>query len=77
VAPGVDEHVAGAGAGEARAQPCDVAFHGAFADLSDYVARHGISREEATAWANDLFERAELGEYFFSFSRYVVTTRKP
>jgi arsenite methyltransferase len=44
--------------------------------ISDYVARHGISCDEAAAWAN-LFECAELGEYFFSLSRYVFTGRKP
>jgi arsenite methyltransferase len=45
--------------------------------IGDYVTRHGISLDEATAWANDVFECAELGEYFFSLSRYVFTARKP
>jgi arsenite methyltransferase len=45
--------------------------------ISDYVTRHGISRDETTAWANDIVECAELDEYFFSLSRYVFTARKP
>jgi arsenite methyltransferase len=45
--------------------------------ISDYVARHGITPDDAAAWANDLRERAQLDEYFFSLTRYVFSARKP
>lgn len=45
--------------------------------IRDFVTHHGISRENATAWANDLRERAQLDEYFFSLNRYLFTARKP
>ena len=31
--------------------------------ISDYVTRHGIAPDDARAWADDLLERAQLGEY--------------
>lgn len=45
--------------------------------ISDYVTLHGIELDHAAAWANDLRERAQLSEYFFSLNRYVFTARKP
>ena len=45
--------------------------------ISDYVTRHGIAPDDATAWADDLLECAQLGEYFFSLNRYVFAARKP
>lgn len=45
--------------------------------ISDYVTRHGIAPEDARAWADDLLERARLGEYFFSLNRYVFAAQKP
>jgi hypothetical protein len=45
--------------------------------ISDYVTRHGIAPDDAAAWAADLLERAQLGEYFFSLSRYIFVARKP
>ncbi len=40
------------------------------------VARGGITREEAEAWARDLRERGEDGEYFFSLNRYLFLATK-
>lgn len=45
--------------------------------ISDYVTRHGIAPHDAASWAADLLERAQLGEYFFSLSRYIFLARKP
>jgi ubiquinone/menaquinone biosynthesis C-methylase UbiE len=45
--------------------------------ISDFVTSHGVPRDDAIAWANDLRERARLAEYFFSLNRYVFTARKP
>ena len=43
----------------------------------DYVASHGISQDEADAWANDLRELSSRGDYFFSSNEYIVTGIKP
>jgi hypothetical protein len=45
--------------------------------ISDFVTGHGIPRDDAFAWADDLHERARLAEYFFSLNRYVFTACKP
>ena len=39
--------------------------------------RHGISREEAGAWADELRERGADGTYFFSLNRYLFLAAKP
>ena len=39
--------------------------------------RHGISGEEAEAWASDLRSLGEAGEYFFSLNRYLFQAVKP
>jgi len=39
--------------------------------------RHGISREEAGAWADELRERGADGSYFFSLNRYFFLAAKP
>ena len=41
------------------------------------AGRHGISREEANAWAEELRERGRDGSYFFSLNRYLFLTVKP
>jgi ubiquinone/menaquinone biosynthesis C-methylase UbiE len=45
--------------------------------VTDYVTRHGIDANETAAWADDLRKRVELGDYFFSLSRYAFTSLKP
>jgi SAM-dependent methyltransferase len=45
--------------------------------VADYVASHGISQDEANAWADDLRELNSSGEYFFSSNEYVFTGVKP
>ena len=39
--------------------------------------RKGISRAEAVAWAEDLRQLGEKGEYFFSLNRYLFIATKP
>jgi arsenite methyltransferase len=39
--------------------------------------RHGISREEAGAWADELRGRGADGSYFFSLNRYLFLAAKP
>lgn len=41
------------------------------------TGRHGISREEAGAWADELRTRGRDGSYFFSLNRYLFLARKP
>lgn len=41
------------------------------------VARAGIPREDADAWAADLRGQAERGRYFFSLSRYLFLAERP
>ncbi len=43
----------------------------------DYATSHGISQDEADAWANDLRELSSRDEYFFSSNEYIVTGIKP
>lgn len=40
------------------------------------VARGGVPREEAEAWAGELRERDARGEYFFSLNRYLFSAVK-
>ncbi len=43
-----------------------------------FVIRHGgIEKEEAKAWAAELKELGDAGEYFFSLNRYLFLARKP
>lgn len=42
-----------------------------------FVIRHGgIEKEEAKAWAEELKELGDEGEYFFSLTRYLFSVRK-
>ena len=41
------------------------------------AGREGITREEADAWAQEVRQFAEHGEYFFSLNRYVFLATKP
>jgi len=43
----------------------------------DYVTLHGISRDEADAWGNELAELSSRGEYFYSSNEYIFTGAKP
>jgi SAM-dependent methyltransferase len=43
----------------------------------DYAVSHGISQDEADAWADDLRDLGSRGEYFFSSNEYMVTGLKP
>ena len=43
----------------------------------DYATSHGISQDEADAWASDLRELSSRDEYFFSSNEYIVTAIKP
>lgn len=46
--------------------------------IAAFVAgREGITQEEADAWAHDLRQFAEHGEYFFSLNRYIFLATKP
>ena len=46
--------------------------------IAAFVAgREGITREEANAWARELRQFAEHGEYFFSLNRYIFLATKP
>jgi arsenite methyltransferase len=45
--------------------------------IAQFVAgRSGITPDEAQAWANELRESGERGEYFFSLNRYLFSARK-
>lgn len=41
------------------------------------VEEAGVDAGEFEAWVDDINERAEEGEYFFSFNQYLFTARKP
>ena len=43
----------------------------------DYATSHGISKDEADAWANDLRELSSRNDYFFSSNEYILTGIKP
>jgi len=40
------------------------------------VGRNGITRDEAEAWAGELRQSGERGEYFFSVNRYLFLARR-
>ena len=43
-----------------------------------YVSdRNGVTRDEAAAWAQELRQRGEQEEYFFSLNRYLFIAKKP
>jgi len=43
-----------------------------------YVSgRNGVTRDEAAAWAEELRQRGEQEEYFFSLNRYLFIAKKP
>lgn len=39
--------------------------------------RHGVTRDDVEAWAEDLKRRGEEGSYFFSLNRYLFLATKP
>ncbi len=39
--------------------------------------RQGVTRDEAMAWAQELRERGDKEEYFFSLNRYLFIAKKP
>ena len=39
--------------------------------------RQGITKDEVIAWADDLQNLANSGDYFFSLNRYLLVTEKP
>jgi arsenite methyltransferase len=39
--------------------------------------RHGITKDEVIAWADDLQKLADSGDYFFSLNRYLFVGEKP
>ena len=51
--------------------------HGILGEIQDFVAgRHGVSEDEADAWAEDLHDLGRAGEYFFSLNRYLFVADK-
>jgi SAM-dependent methyltransferase len=53
---------------------------GLIAPTADLAVRHGLPREEAEAWKDELLARAragESGEYFFSLTRYLFVATRP
>jgi SAM-dependent methyltransferase len=53
---------------------------GLIAPTADLAVRHGLPREEAEAWKDELLARAragENGEYFFSLTRYLFVATRP
>jgi hypothetical protein len=52
--------------------------HGFTGLIAGFVAgRQGLSAEEAQAWADELRELGERGDYFFSLNRYLFVAEKP
>jgi len=45
--------------------------------VSFVTGRNGITRDEADAWAGELIESGERGEYFFSLNRYLFVAKRP
>jgi ubiquinone/menaquinone biosynthesis C-methylase UbiE len=39
--------------------------------------RHGVTKDDAEAWAEDLKKQGEQGSYFFSLNRYLFLATKP
>jgi ubiquinone/menaquinone biosynthesis C-methylase UbiE len=51
--------------------------HGMMDLISSFVpGRNGVTKEEVEAWAEDLRELGERGEYFFSLNRYLFLAVK-
>jgi len=52
--------------------------HGLAKMIDAFVpGRHGITKQEVTAWADDLQKLADSGDYFFSLNRYLFVGQKP
>jgi len=52
--------------------------HGVIDFIASYVSGlNGITEEETNAWANELREKGQEGDYFFSISRYLFMVSKP
>jgi hypothetical protein len=55
----------------------DTYSHGIIDFIAAFVpGRQGVTEEEAQAWANELRQRKEAGDYFFSMNRFVFVARK-
>jgi len=50
---------------------------GIISTIQRYAARHGVSSDQADAWAEDLRQRGARGDYFFSLNRYLFLARHP
>ncbi len=58
--------------------PADNYSHGMVSVIVPFViAKGGVAKAEAKAWAGDLMAMGERGAYFFSLNRYVFLLRKP
>jgi len=52
--------------------------HGIIDFIASYVSgKNAVSEEEIKAWANELREKGQVGDYFFSISRYIFVVSKP
>ena len=52
--------------------------HGLIDFIASFVTdRQGITAEEAQAWANELRQRGQVDDYFFSLNRYMFLAVKP
>jgi len=52
--------------------------HGVIDFIASYVSgKNGITAEETNTWANELREKGQEGDYFFSISRYIFVVSKP
>ena len=52
--------------------------HGIIDFIASYVSgKNGNTAEETKAWANELREKGQDGDYFFSISRYIFVVSKP
>lgn len=52
--------------------------HGVIDFIGSYViGKNGVTAEETEAWANELREKGQEGDYFFSISRYIFMVFKP
>jgi arsenite methyltransferase len=56
----------------------DTYSHGVIDFIATFVqGRHGITPDEAQAWADELRQRGREDGYFFSLNRYAFLTIKP
>jgi ubiquinone/menaquinone biosynthesis C-methylase UbiE len=56
----------------------DTYSHGIIDFIATFVqGRHGITADEAQAWADELRQRSQADDYFFSLNRYVFLAVKP